>query len=70
MGVVRQLYGVVEAKPASAGLIATTSYFSPEAQRFQQDLPFRMELKDFVDLRAMLRLAARESSSNPPKSAP
>jgi hypothetical protein len=58
VGVVRQLYGVVEAKRASAGLVATTSFFSPEAQRFQRDVPFRLELMDYLDLQSMLRSAA------------
>jgi restriction system protein len=42
IGVVRQLYGVVEARRATAGIIATTSFFSPDAKRFQQDVEARM----------------------------
>lgn len=58
VGVVRQLYGVVEAKRASAGVVATTSFFSPEAHRFQQSVPFRLGLQDYFDLQTMLRRAA------------
>ena len=58
VGVVRQLYGAVEGKKANAGLIATTSFFSPDAKRFQEELPFRLELKDYLDLQTMLRRAA------------
>lgn len=54
----RQLYGAVEGKKANAGLIATTSFFSPDAKRFQEELPFRLELKDYLDLQTMLRRAA------------
>lgn len=61
VGIVRQLYGVVEATRASAGLIATTSFFSPEAKQFQEEIPFRLGLKDYFDLQTMLRTAARSS---------
>ena len=58
VGVVRELFGVVEAKRASAGVIATTSFFSPDAHRFQQSVPFRLGLQDYFDLQTMLRRAA------------
>jgi restriction endonuclease len=59
VGVVRQLYGVVEATRATAGLVATTSFFSPEAKQFQQEIPFRLGLKDYFDLQTMLTAASR-----------
>lgn len=55
VGVVRQLYGVVEAQRAAAGVIATTSFFTPDAQRFSKDLGFRMFLQDYLDLQKMIR---------------
>ena len=58
VGVVRQLYGVVEAQKASAGLVATTSFFSPDAKKLQEEIPFRLALKDYLDLQTMLRSAA------------
>jgi molybdopterin converting factor small subunit len=58
VGIVRQLYGVVEAKRASAGVVATTSFFTRDARRFQEEVPFRLALQDYVDLRAMVQAAA------------
>lgn len=58
VGVVRQMLGVVEAKRASAGVVATTSFFSPEAHRLQQTIPFRLGLQDYFDLQTMLRDAS------------
>ncbi|MFL5860651.1 MAG: restriction endonuclease, partial [Solirubrobacteraceae bacterium] len=63
VGVVRQLYGVVEAKRASGGLLATTSFFSPDAKRFQEEIPFRLELKDYLDLVSMLQSAADKQTA-------
>jgi transcriptional regulator with XRE-family HTH domain len=58
VGIVRQLYGAVEDKKASAGVVATTSYFSHDAQSFQARVPFRLGLQDYRDLQIMLRQAA------------
>jgi hypothetical protein len=52
--VVRGLYGVVEQKRATKGLIATTSYFSADAKHFHNDLEYRLELADYDRLCAML----------------
>ncbi len=69
VGIVRQLFGVVEAKRASAGVITTTSFFSGAARRFQEEVPFRLGLQDFLDIHRMLQAAADErasqTSSNP-----
>jgi molybdopterin converting factor small subunit len=56
-GVVRQMFGVVEAKRASAGVIATTSFFSQPARKLQEEFPFRLGLQEFADIHAMLRAA-------------
>lgn len=58
VGVVRQLYGVVEAKGANAGVVATTSFFSRDAQRFTENVALRMRLQNFLDVRDMLRAVA------------
>jgi restriction system protein len=58
VAVVRQLYGVVEAMKASAGVVATTSYFSQDARSLQETIPFRLALQDYFDLQTMLRRAA------------
>jgi molybdopterin converting factor small subunit len=55
VGVVRQLFGVVEAKRASAGVVTTTSFFSASARRFQEEVPFRLGLQDFLDVHKMLQ---------------
>ena len=50
VGVVRALFGVVEAERASHGIIATTSSFTRDAKLFQQNLQYRLSLRDFTDL--------------------
>lgn len=45
--IVRGLYGVVEEKKATRGIIATTSYFTKGAVDFQTRVPNRMGLGDF-----------------------
>lgn len=52
--VVRDLYGVVSKEKATAGIIATTSYFTKPAQDFQQELSFQMSLQDFDSIRQWL----------------
>jgi len=49
--IVRGLYGVVEQKRATRGIIATTSYFTKGVQDFRNDVPFRIGLADFDDLK-------------------
>jgi len=50
VGLVRALYGVVEAERASHGIIATTSSFTRGASQFQQNLTYRLSLRDYGDL--------------------
>ncbi len=52
--VVRNLYGVVSAENATCGIIATTSYFTKQAQDFQQSVKFRMSLNDFNSIKQWL----------------
>ena len=52
--VVRGLYGVVEEKRATKGIIATTSYFSADAKRDHSKLEYRLGLADYDRLCAML----------------
>lgn len=52
--IVRGLYGVLEAKKATQGLIATTSYFTKGATAFRDTVQFRLGLADFDVLRGML----------------
>jgi len=50
VGLVRQLYGTVEADRATAGIMVTNSYFSREARQFQQTIKSRMSLIDYSEL--------------------
>ena len=59
VGVVRQLYGVVGAKNASAGVVTTTSFSGRDARAFQERVPFRLGLQDYRDLQMMLHQAIR-----------
>jgi restriction endonuclease Mrr len=55
VGIVRGLYGVVEEKRATQGLIVTTSYFTKDAIAFRDRLPYRLALADFDRLTKFLR---------------
>ncbi len=50
VGLVRQLYGTVEADRVTAGIMITNSYFSKDACRFQQTIKSRMYLIDYSEL--------------------
>ena len=50
VGLVRQLYGTVEADRVTAGIMVTNSYFSKDARRFQQTIKSRMNLIDYSEL--------------------
>lgn len=47
---VRQLYGTLEAKRATAGMIVTTSFFSKGAKEFQDSLKYRVKLHDYIEV--------------------
>ena len=50
VGLVRQLYGTIEADRVTAGIMVTNSYFSDDARRFQQTIKSRMNLIDYSEL--------------------
>ena len=54
VSVVRSLYGVVQAKRASAGVIASTSFFSADAIEARSAIEHQMNLRDFTDLQEWL----------------
>jgi restriction system protein len=62
VGIVRALFGVVEGQKASAGVVATTSFFSEPARRYPEEFPFRLGLQDFRDIHAMLETATNSSA--------
>lgn len=47
VSVVRELYGVVNHQGATAGLVVTTSSFTPEALAFREPIKWRLSLKDY-----------------------
>ncbi|HEY0412744.1 MAG TPA: restriction endonuclease [Allosphingosinicella sp.] len=57
VGLVRGLYGVVEAGKATAGLLLTTSHFTKGAHEFQQRLQHRLTLSNYADFRLWLTQA-------------
>lgn len=50
VSLVRELFGVVEADRATAGIMVTTSYYSEEAKDFRNKVKTRMQLIDYVEL--------------------
>ncbi len=61
--VIRELYGVLEMKKATMGLVATTSYFTKSAKAERDKIQFRMSLADNEKLREFLngyRQSARD----------
>lgn len=54
VGLIRQLNGVVEAERATAGILATTSFFSKDAKEFQTTIANRMSLKDYLGIQEWL----------------
>jgi restriction system protein len=54
-GIVRELYGTVMAKDASAGILVTTSFFQPGALKLEREFEYRLGLKDYLDLQELLR---------------
>lgn len=53
--VVRSLYGTAMAEQATYAIIATTSYFSQDAQEWAKRIQYQMSLRDFQDLNGWLR---------------
>ncbi len=50
VGIVRALHGVVQQRRATAGLIITTSFFTKNAEIFQEPLKYQLHLKNFNEL--------------------
>lgn len=55
VGIIRALYGVVEEKRATAGLIITTSRFTRDGLEKQTELQHRLALKDYESLCGWLK---------------
>lgn len=54
VNLVRELYGVLQADRATAGIMITSSYFSREAKEFRQNIQHQMSLKDYLDLQSWM----------------
>jgi len=63
VSLVRELYGVVEADRATAGIMVTTSYYSEKAKEYRNKIKTRMQLIDYVEL---LREIQDECNENIP----
>jgi len=55
VGIVRGLLGVVHASRATAGILATTSYFTRDAKNYQQQAKYQLSLRDFNSVQGWLR---------------
>jgi hypothetical protein len=53
--VVRQLWGTVSEQGASVGVLATTSYFTKDAEKFRKKFEFRLQLHDFQQIIGWLK---------------
>ncbi|GAH44709.1 unnamed protein product, partial [marine sediment metagenome] len=52
---VRELYGIVQVEKATAGIIATTSYFTKGAKALQNQLLYQISLKDYIGVQEWLK---------------
>jgi len=54
VGIVRQLYGVVQAERLTGGIVATTSFFTRGAREFQEEVRYQLSLRDYLHLQNWL----------------
>ena len=59
VGLIRQLNGVIQAEQATAGILATTSFFTKGAREFQQRIAHQVSLKDYFGIQEWLDAAIR-----------
>lgn len=60
IGLIRELNGVVQAERATAGILATTSFFTKDAKEFQARLSNQISLKDYLGIQEWLSKAFRK----------
>jgi restriction system protein len=63
VGLVRQLNGVVQAEQATAGILATTSFFTKGAEEFQKTISSQLSLKDYVGIQDWLETVLKRKAS-------
>lgn len=59
VGLIRQLYGVVQQENATGGILATTSFFTKGAKEFTEKVRYRLSLKNYIDLQKWVELSRR-----------
>lgn len=57
--ILRELGGVVSSERYTAGVLATTSFFTKDAVEYQKSMPNQISLKDFYGIRTMLEESIR-----------
>lgn len=60
VALVRQLNGVLHAEQATAGILATTSFFTSGAQQFQKTVAFQISLKDYFGIQGWLNAVLKK----------
>jgi restriction system protein len=63
LGLVQRLNGVVHAENATAGILATTSFFTRDARAFQRTIPYQLSLKDYVGIQEWLACVMNRNTS-------
>lgn len=63
VGLVRQLNGVVQAEQATAGILATTSFFTRGAKEFQRLVSYQISLKDYLGIQDWLEAVLRRRAA-------
>ena len=63
VGLVRQLNGVVQAEQATAGILATTSFFTKGAKEFQNMISYQLSLKDYLGIQDWLETVLKRSAA-------
>jgi restriction endonuclease Mrr len=48
---VRELYGTISVEKVTAGMIVTSSYFSPDAIEFTEKIKHQMKLVDYIEMK-------------------
>lgn len=54
VSIVRALHGVVQQQQANAGIVITSSFFTKGAREFQENVPYQMQLRDYLALQKWL----------------
>lgn len=60
VGLIRELNGVVQAERATAGILATTAFFTKGAKEFQERISNQISLKDYLGIQEWLSKVFRK----------